>query len=174
MRRPCPPQPPSLTSSDPQVRWLASGLGPGQTADEVLRFLGPPSPNLCCLRPRAAANAAPFSLAHLGRGNHLASRRRRVLCQQQFPIARASVEPGPCPEPSRSETPLRRLPGRRGQPHFPKRNPVVPKTPAVAQAARWWPRGSSGRPHRQSRSEGGIGNQRRHNKRTRKKLRVKS
>ena len=41
-----PPQPPSLTSSDPQVRWLASGLGPGQTADEVLRFLGPPSPNL--------------------------------------------------------------------------------------------------------------------------------
>ena len=41
-----PPQPPSLTSSDPQVRWLASGLGPGQTADEVLSFLGPPSPDL--------------------------------------------------------------------------------------------------------------------------------
>ena len=39
--------------------------------------------------------------------------------------------------------------------------PRRPSTPACAQAARWWPLGSSGRPHRQKREEGGKGSQRR-------------
>ena len=39
--------------------------------------------------------------------------------------------------------------------------PRRPKTPTCAQAARWWPRESSGRPHRQLREEGGKGSQRR-------------
>ena len=39
--------------------------------------------------------------------------------------------------------------------------PRRPNTPACAQAARWWPLGSSGRPHRQKREEGGKGSQRR-------------
>ena len=42
-----------------------------------------------------------------------------------------------------------------------------PNTPAPPQAARWWPRGSRRRPHRQKREEGGRGCQRRRNKSTR-------
>ena len=36
--------------------------------------------------------------------------------------------------------------------------PLRPSTPAVAQAARWWPRASNGRPYRQLRTERGRGN----------------
>ena len=35
--------------------------------------------------------------------------------------------------------------------------PLRPSTPAVAEAARWWPRASNGRPHRQLRTEKGKG-----------------
>ena len=40
-------------------------------------------------------------------------------------------------------------------------NPRRPKTPATEQAARWWPRESSGRPHRQMDDDKGRGCQRR-------------
>ena len=44
-------------------------------------------------------------------------------------------------------------------------NPLAPRTPASAHAARWWPRQSRRRPHRQVREEKGGGRwRRRHNK----------
>ena len=46
-------------------------------------------------------------------------------------------------------------------------NPRLPNTPALAQAARWWPRESSGRPHRQMRLDMERGRRRRRNKRVR-------
>ena len=36
-------------------------------------------------------------------------------------------------------------------------SPRLPRTPACTQVARWWPRESSGRPHRQFRTERGKG-----------------
>ena len=47
--------------------------------------------------------------------------------------------------------------------------PLRPSIPAVAQAARWWPQGSSGRPHRQLRAERGSARRRRRSKMTRKR-----
>ena len=47
-------------------------------------------------------------------------------------------------------------------------NPRLPNTPAREQAARWWPKESSKRPHRQTRREKGRGIRRRRNRRTRK------
>ena len=44
--------------------------------------------------------------------------------------------------------------------------PLLPKTPARAQAARWWPQASSGRPHRQERTVKGRGRWRRRNRMT--------
>ena len=44
-------------------------------------------------------------------------------------------------------------------------NPLAPRTPASAHAARWWPRQSRRRPHRQVREKKGSGKwRRRHNK----------
>ena len=47
-------------------------------------------------------------------------------------------------------------------------NPLLPRIPARAQAARWWPNWSSGRPHRQECTDRGRGNWRRRKRRTRK------
>ena len=47
-------------------------------------------------------------------------------------------------------------------------NPRRPNTPATAQADRWWPRQSSGRPHRQLREDKERGNRRRRRSNTRK------
>ena len=49
-----------------------------------------------------------------------------------------------------------------------KGNPRRPSTPEVAHAARWWPRESSGWPHRQKADERGSGHQRRRRRRMRK------
>ena len=46
-------------------------------------------------------------------------------------------------------------------------NPLWPRTPEFAHAARWWPLESSGRLHRQMRETGGKGCQRRRRSRTR-------
>ena len=46
--------------------------------------------------------------------------------------------------------------------------PRLPSTPEVEHAARWWPRTSRGRPHRQVRDERGRGRRRRWKRRTRK------
>ena len=40
-------------------------------------------------------------------------------------------------------------------------NPLLPSTPHLAHAARWWPKASSGRPHRQVRLDRGNGSARR-------------
>ena len=45
--------------------------------------------------------------------------------------------------------------------------PRLPRTPATAHAARWWPQKSSGRPHRQTRLDEGRGSQRRRRRRMR-------
>ena len=50
---------------------------------------------------------------------------------------------------------------------FSSANPRRPNTPALEHAARWWPLGSSGRPHRQVREDSGRGRLRRLNNRTR-------
>ena len=50
--------------------------------------------------------------------------------------------------------------------HISSANPRLPKIPALEQAARWWPRASSGRPHRQLRREKGKGRRRRRRRRT--------
>ena len=47
-------------------------------------------------------------------------------------------------------------------------NPLAPRTPASAHAARWWPRQSRRRPHRQVREEKGRGRWRRRHNNTRK------
>ena len=47
-------------------------------------------------------------------------------------------------------------------------NPLAPKTPASAHAARWWPRQSRRWPHRQVREEKGRGSWRRRHNNTRK------
>ena len=47
-------------------------------------------------------------------------------------------------------------------------NPREPKTPALGHAARWWPKTSSGRPHRQVREDRGRGSHRRRKSNTRK------
>ena len=47
-------------------------------------------------------------------------------------------------------------------------NPLAPRTPASAHAARWWPRQSRRRPHRQVREDKGRGRWRRRHNNTRK------
>ena len=77
-------------------------------------------------------------------------------------------------EPSRSKTPLRRLPGRHGQPHCPKRNPIVPRPPLSRKLLGGGHEGSSGRPHRQLRSEGRNRQPEASQQENPEKLRVKS
>ena len=48
-------------------------------------------------------------------------------------------------------------------------NPRLPNSPALEHAARWWPQGSSERPHRQKRNERGSGRRRRRRRSTRKR-----
>ena len=57
------------------------------------------------------------------------------------------------------------------QQQTPRTNPDWPR---LLQAARWWPRTSSGRPHRQLREAGGKGSQRRRRRRTRNTSGVKT
>ena len=52
---------------------------------------------------------------------------------------------------------------------FSTANPLLPRTPARAQAAWWWPLASSGRPHRQLRPVKGRGRRRRRMRRIRNK-----
>ena len=51
---------------------------------------------------------------------------------------------------------------------FSRTQPRRPRTPAVPHAARWWPRTSRGRPHRQVRADRGKGSLRRRRSRMRK------
>ena len=69
-------------------------------------------------------------------------------------------EGGPCRESTRWWTPWRLLLYTRAAADS-RANPLRPNTPTCAQAVRWWPRESSGRPHWQLREDGGKGSQRR-------------
>ena len=46
-------------------------------------------------------------------------------------------------------------------------NPLLPRTPDLLHAARWWPRASRRRPHRQDRTDRGKGNRKRRSDKTR-------
>ena len=50
---------------------------------------------------------------------------------------------------------------------FSAANPLLPSTPTVLHAARWWPKASTGRPHRQVQTVKGRGIRKRRSKRTR-------
>ena len=73
----------SRPPQDPQVRWLASGLGPGQTADSGQHNQpGPPVATRDLWKGPFPAPAGSRPRWHTGAVvRHLASRRRRVSCR---------------------------------------------------------------------------------------------
>ena len=73
------------------------------------------------------------------------------------------------PSPTRWWRREHRLPDTPERRTFQRRSLGDPAPPACAQAARWWPLASSGRPHRQKREEGGRGRQGRRRSSTRKR-----
>ena len=70
-------------------------------------------------------------------------------------------EGDPCPAPAHSLWPLPPASRQTRAAALSNANPRRPNTPANGHAARWWPRESSGRPHRQVNEDRGKGCQRR-------------
>ena len=170
------------------MRWLASGLGPGQNADKVLRFLGPPSPDLAgqhnqpgpppiatrelqvgpFFAPGCHQRCAVLVGTPAAWGAHLESRRRRVVstanCSRQ-PVSNNFQSPIVESVGSSQVHVLNPHVQRHPCANFPAdtgRNPVVQR-PLLSR--KLLSGGHEGRVanHRQSLSEGGIGNQKRRN-----------
>ena len=161
---------PSVTGAGANRKWLVSDLGLGELAQERHGLHRPPSTHFagkdhqtgaavrsrelgvrdlfpapracksCTIHPRAqwtGSAVSPHCRHHGGVNRELSPKeQRQPVCDHL-------------------------LPGRREPPHSPEQKLLRPNTPETAQADRWWPKASSGRPHRQADEDRGRGHQRR-------------
>ena len=169
---------PSLPSSDGQNRWLRPCLGPGKLTHERESLLGPSAAHL---RGQDDQASSPPSSGELRVGDHsllMCCFCDGHACPNITVAAGTTVSSNGRPTwcllaswaPPKRGNPSATVLSRRESVHGTGRSRSRRKilTPALGQAARWWPKTSSGRPHRQVREDRGRGSHRRRKSNTRK------